>query len=263
MFHLLHIEWLKLKYYRTFWILSILFIISIFGINYITHEILSNDMLKNPSMTFIIGGPPFQFPQVWQTIPYVSGFLLFIPGLLMVISITNEYSFKTHRQNIIDGLSRTEFILVKMLLAVILALISSILVLITTVLFGIAEGGASVSFSGINFIGYFFIQALNYSFVAILFSLLFKRSGISIGVFFLYVVVLENMISGLLNRYTNHIGYYLPLKSANSLIPFPFFRTLTKQFIYIPEVIYLILTVVIYMLFYFFFCKRKFETSDL
>ncbi|HEV7622460.1 MAG TPA: ABC transporter permease, partial [Flavisolibacter sp.] len=215
MFHLLHIEWLKLKYYRTFWILSILFIISIFGINYITHEILSNDMLKNPSMTFIIGGPPFQFPQVWQTIPYVSGFLLFIPGLLMVISITNEYSFKTHRQNIIDGMSRTEFILVKMLLAVILALISSILVLITTVLFGIAEGGASVSFNGINFIGYFFIQALNYSFVAILFSLLFKRSGISIGVFFLYVVVLENMISGLLNRYTNHIGYYLPLKSAN------------------------------------------------
>jgi ABC-2 type transport system permease protein len=263
MFHLLHIEWLKLKNYRTFWILSILFVISIFGVNYLAHEILSNDMMKNPAMTFIIGGPPFQFPQVWQSVAWVSGLILIIPGLLIVISITNEYSFKTHRQNIIDGMSRTQFILVKMLLALIISIISTLLVFITTIGFGLAEGGSTLSFNGLNFIGYFFIQALNYSFVAILISLLLKRSGVSIGVYFLYAVIIENMLAGILNKYTNHVGYYLPLRSANALIPFPFFRTLTRQLLYRPETMYLLLTVSIYMLFYFFFSKRKFETSDL
>ena len=263
MFHLLHIEWLKLKNYRTFWILSILFVISIFGINYLFHTILNNDVLKNPTMTFIIGGPPFQFPQVWQAISWVSGLILIIPGLLIVISITNEYSFKTHRQNIIDGMSRTQFIMVKMLLAVIISIITTILVFITAVGFGMAEGGASFSFSGIIYIGYFFIQALNYSFVAILISLLLKRSGVSIGVYFLYATIIENMLWGISEKYTNHIGYYLPLHSANALIPFPFFRTLTRRMIFVPEVMYLFIAVTVYMLFYFFFSKRKFETSDL
>ncbi|HEV7621442.1 MAG TPA: ABC transporter permease [Flavisolibacter sp.] len=263
MSHLLKIEWLKLKNYRTFWILTILFIISIFGINYIVHEIFGQKALKNPAATMFVGGPPFQFPQVWQSVTFVSGFLLFIPGLLMVISITNEYSFKTHRQNIIDGLSRTQFILIKMLLAVILSMFSTLCVFITALLFGLTEGGASLSFDGLVYVGYFFIQALSYSFLAILVSLLFKRSGVSIGVFFLYAIVLENMLAGLLNNYTNHTGYFLPLKSGNTLIPFPFFRTITKNLMYQPEVKYLLLTAVVYLIFYFFFSKRRFETVDL
>ena len=44
MLHLLKIEWLKLKNYRTFWILSILFLISLFGINYIPYQIHSYEM---------------------------------------------------------------------------------------------------------------------------------------------------------------------------------------------------------------------------
>jgi hypothetical protein len=36
---LLYIEWLKLKNYRTFWILGILYLISIFAVNYIGYRI--------------------------------------------------------------------------------------------------------------------------------------------------------------------------------------------------------------------------------
>src|SRR2546423_5501224 len=263
MLHLLKIEWLKLKIYRTFWILSILFMISIFGINYIVHEIFTQKELQNSVATMLIGGPPFQFPQVWHTVSFFSGFLLFIPGLLMVISITNEFSFKTHRQNIIDGLSRKQFILVKMVLAFIFAGVSTILVFVTAYLFGLTEGGVPINYQGMINIGFFFIQALSYCAVAIMFSLLFKRSGIAIGVFFLYVQVLELMLAGILNKYFSPIGYYLPLRSGNSLIPFPFFRNLTRQFINQPATKYLALTALLYLIFYFFFSKRRFETVDL
>src|SRR5215213_11080408 len=113
----LGIEWMKLKNYRTFWILSGLYLLSIVGINYIVFTIQQKiyaDQQAKGMAKMIIGDIPYSFPTVWQMTAYVSSFLLFIPGLLMIISITNEYSYKTHRQNIIDGWNRRQFITVKM-----------------------------------------------------------------------------------------------------------------------------------------------------
>lgn len=261
MLHLLKIEWLKLKNYRTFWILSILFLISLFGINYITYLVQSNRP-KDPMSTAIIGSP-FQFPEVWHTVTYMSSFLLFIPGVLMIIAISNEFSFKTHRQNVIDGQSRTQFIVTKMLLAGILALVSTLVVFITAVLFGVFETGSVFSFTGINYVLYFFIQAVSYTMVSLLFGLFFRRSGIAIGVYFLYILVLENLLAGLLNKYVNHVGTYLPLETTDSLIPFPFFRNITSQFYYEPNFTVLLVLSAVYLTAYILVGKRKYETADL
>src|SRR6476469_8016267 len=254
MLHLLKIEWLKIKNYRTFWILGALFLISIVGINYIAFEIES-ETHKN-AMATVIMGSPFDFPEIWHTVTYMSSFLLFIPGLLMIISITNEFSFKTHRQNIIDGLSRTQFINVKIVSVVILALASTIAVFIAAWIFGLT-GKADFSFTGIEFIVYFFIQALNYIGIALLFGVLFKRSGISIGVFFLYVVVLENFLGAIMNRYLDNTGYFLPLESSDNLISFPFLRQVTKQFMNKPEIIYLLIASAVYLTLYYFISRRR------
>ena len=186
---LLNIEWMKVKNYRTFWILSVLYLVSIFGVNYIAY-LIWDARPKKSGIDMMVGNPPFQFPDVWHTVGYASSFLMFIPGLLMIISVTNEYSFKTHRQNVIDGWSRKEFILVKILMTVIVALVSTLAVFLTALLFGIYEGVSSVSFEKIEYIGYFFIQSLSYTSIALLFSILFKRSGLSIGFYFLYSLIL-------------------------------------------------------------------------
>ncbi len=263
MLQLLKVEWMKVKHYRTFWLLSLLYLISIFGINYVAYLIQDARPRKNDMANMLIGNPPFQFPEVWATVSYMSGFLLFIPGLLIIISFTNEFSYKTHRQNIIDGWSRKQFISVKMVLTVILALISTALVFITAFLFGVFEGGSSISFEKVEYIGYFFVQALSYSAVALLFGLLFKRSGIAIGVFFLYAVVIENMIAGLLNRYVYNSGRFLPLESTDNLVPFPFLRNVVNQFRTITPPGYLMIAAVIYLVAYGFICLRKFERDDL
>ncbi|MGE5520966.1 MAG: hypothetical protein ACM3VS_13630 [Candidatus Dadabacteria bacterium] len=260
MLHNLKIEWLKVKNYSTFWILSSLFIVSIFGINFITY-VLPAPKSKDPMASAVVG-TPFKFPEVWHTVAYLSSFLLFIPGLLIIIFITNEFSFKTHRQNIIDGMSRSEFIVTKMIIALLVSIMSTILVFLTAYFFGLNEGG-NVSFKGIEYIGYYFVQAISYSGIAIVFALLFKRSGITIGVYFLYIVVLENLLAGILNKLTNHFGSYLPLESTDSLIPFPFFQALTKNLIYKPNITVLLILAVIYLIAYYIFSKRNFETADL
>ena len=263
MLQLLKIEWMKVKHYRTFWVLSLLYLISIYGVNYIAYLIQDARPKKNDMANLLIGNPPFQFPEVWQTVSYMSSFLLFIPGLLIIISLTNEFSYKTHRQNIIDGWSRKQFIWVKMALTLIMAIVSTVAVFITAFAFGLFEGGSDVSFEKIENIGYFFVQALSYSGVALVFGLLFKRSGIAIGVFFLYAVVLENMIAGLLIRYVYNIGRFLPLESTDNLIPFPFLRQMVDQFRTVTEPGYLLIACTAYLAFYMLLCSRKFQNDDL
>lgn len=265
MLHLLKVEWLKLKHYRTFWILSVLYIISNYGLNYIAltlQQQVDSDIGKNSMGRAIIGTSPFAFPDVWQTVTFMCSFLLFIPALLIIISVTNEFSYKTHRQNIVDGWSRRQFILVKLALVVIASIIATIIAFIMGLVFGV-QSGSTVSFDKIEYIGYFFIQALSYCSVAMIFALLLKRSGLAIGVYFLYIVVLENLLGGLLGRSIENAGHYLPLNTTDSLIPFPFLRKVADNFIYKPDYTILLPLAAAYLIVYFIFSVRRFETDDL
>lgn len=264
MLQLLKVEWMKVKNYRTFWVLSILYLVSVFGANYISYQVYQLRPAKDNGMSKAFIGSPFDFPDVWHVISYTSSFLMFMLGLLVIISFTNEYSYKTHRQNIIDGWSRKEFILVKIVLTAIVALVATIAVFITALLFGLFENAASFTFEKIEFIGYFFIQAVSYCAAALLFSLLFKRSGITIGVYFLYTLILENMLAGFLNRYTDYYGRYLPLETTDNLIRFPVFKAVISQ---IPIPSYnttaLLITSAVYLALYYFISFKKFQTEDL
>ncbi len=266
MIHLLKIEWLKIKGYRTFWVLTILFLVSIFGLNYFIYYIKQVTVQNNKQVNFILGAP-FSFPNVWHTVSYFSSFLLFIPGLMIITSITNEYNYKTIRQNIIDGWSRQQFINVKIALVVLLSLISALFVFLTAFIFGTISGD-SFSFLKVEFVGYYFVQALSYSMVALLFGLLIKRSGLAIGVFFLYSFIIENMAGALLNYNGKNIGNingpgnYLPLNTTDSLIPFPFFRNIVN-FGTSPSVYILLALSLVYLALYYFIITAKFKHDDL
>jgi len=267
MLQLLKIEWLKVKNYRTFWVLSALYLLSIWGINYIVYVIqwkIYHDKNAGDAAKLFLGGPPYAFPKVWPMTAYVSSYLLFIAGLLMIITVTNEFSFKTHRQNIIDGETRTQFIITKLVCGIVVALVSTLFVFLTAMLFGFIEENSSFSFENIQYIFYFFLQALSYCWLAIFFSLLFKRSGISIGVFFLYTIVLENVLVQALNYYANGSGKYLPIQSSDELLPLPFLEKVQQEISKsdVNTTVQLLL-VFAYLAAYFFFCKRKFETDDL
>lgn len=264
---LLAIEWMKLKNYRAFWIMLCLYIVTIFGANYIIYriqQVIYTERQAKGIATMVLGNPPYAFPTAWQAAAHVSSWLLFIPGLIMILTVTNEYSFKTHRQNIIDGWTRQQFITGKILIASLFAVLSTIVVAVTATIFGFMQGDAAFSFEGFSYIGYFFLQAMSYIMVALLLAVLFKRGGLAIGVFFSYALILEQIIVLLLNRYANYIGRYMPLETTDMLIPFPHIqRMMNKLLASTPNYSAIFIVALVYLAAYLFFTVKKFQTDDL
>jgi len=273
MLHLLKIEWLKVRRYTAFIVLSFCFIAGVFLTNYIVYSVNKN-IVSNVNPAGLISFSPYSFNNTWQTTSYATGFILVLPSLILLMLMTNEYAFKTHRQNIIDGLSRQQFIGVKLMLALIFALAASLLVFITALGFGLASG-TDFNPEGIRYVGYFFLKALTYNMIAILISVLIKRTGFAIGVFFIYLGG-ENIAAKMLDLWAIKIksdsgkdlggmGDYLPMNAADGLLTFPrnTISDLSKSFMP-TDYTWLILGLALgYLLLFYWWTRRKFTTTDL
>ena len=253
-------EWLKIKNYKAFWIFLSLYLISIIAINYIAYTVYQQTVKQEPMAASMISDP-YAFPQVWQTVSYMGSWLLYFPGIIIILLTSNEFTFKTHRQNIIDGWSRKDFVHTKLLLVVILSLIVTLVSALTAVTFGLA-GGESFSVDGMENILYVLLQSLSYITLALLLAVLFRRSGVALIVFFLYGLIFETIIYGLLNRYVhNQVGYFVPLQGADVLLPMPFGNKIFYS--HAPEPMVLVISSLVYLGLYYLFLVRKFERDDL
>lgn len=275
MIKLLKIEWMKIKSYNAFIVISSFFALGIFASNYLAYYFKKNVIDPADPTGLISSGSPFGFPNVWQTVSYYSGLMLLLPGLLLLILVTNEFTYRTHRQNIIDGISRTQFTQVKLLMACITALICTVLVFVAALLFGFFVNTGSFSFSGIVNVWYFFLKALTYNFIAILIGVLVRRTGFAVAVFFIYTV-LENGISLLLlvwaiNIKKNHnidlgnMGNYLPMNAADGLLysPFASFTNMARKFLP-SDYTWLVFSLAIaYLVLFYFWSQRRMLKSDL
>jgi ABC-type transport system involved in multi-copper enzyme maturation permease subunit len=264
--HLLKIEWLKLKNYKTFWIILAMLAICIAGINYVYYQVVTSPG-QAAGVANLLLGAPFRFPDVWHTITQVASYMLFIPSLLVIIVTTNEYNFKTHRQNVIDGLSRTAFILSKVLLIVVLSVVCLLVVFLTALIFGLSGEFSYFSMESSQYLLYYFLQCFTYMSFALLLSLLLKRSGLAIALFFVYTFMIENILVALINKAaTGNVfqgpGYYFLLDASDKLIPIQSMQKLVDKN-YLPTTINLLVTTFIYLGLFLFLSKKKFETADL
>ncbi len=261
---LLEIEWMKVKNYRTFWILAGLFVVAVVGINYIGYMI--NSQVDETTSAVGLGtGSPFDFPKVWNTVAWMSSLLLYFPGFIMIFLVSNEFTFKTHRQNIIDGLSRKQFVMVKLNVALLLAIISTLLVLLTTIIFGLL-GNGSLNVDGLVYIGYFFVCSFVYILFAMVISLLLRKAALSVGIYFIYGLIIDNIIPALLRKSFDgkpYGSYLMPLDVADGLLPFPFFKNQIEAVLKTPNPYICLGICTVWIVFYYWFSIRKFENEDL
>jgi ABC-2 type transport system permease protein len=222
---LVWIEWLKLRKYRTFWVLIGLFFICFPGITYLVYYFMTQ--LPRQGRRLINADQYFQFPDIWQTAAYMGSFTLILLGMLVITLTTNEFVFRTHRQNIIDGWSRMQFIGAKWVMLLVFSLISTCCLILTVMVFGLLNTRhlyVPDIWENIRIVWFFFLQSLAYISVAFLFAMLFKRAGLAIGLFFLYAFILEKVVSVAINHFIGSYGRFLPLESTNHLIPNPLLR---------------------------------------
>jgi len=260
---LLALEWLKVKNYRTFWILLSLFAIAVIGINYIAFAV--NSEVNNVASVVGGTGNPFSFPNVWITVTWMSSWLLYFPGFIIIFLITNEYTFKTHRQNIIDGLSREQFVSVKLMVAVILAVISTIFVGLTSFVFGLSTG-STPTVEGLQYVGAFFIVALIYILFGLFLAFFLRRAALAVGIYFISGLIIDNIVPGIVRKQFSGkpFGtYFMPLDVADALLPFPFFRSQMKAMIEPANVFICLALCIAWIFFYWIFTTRRFKKLDL
>ena len=274
MIQLLKIEWLKVKNYKAFLIISIFFILGIFTTNYIVYSVFDNMISKTNAGILVNNFNPYDFEYVWQTASYTSGYILILPVLLLIILVTNEYTYRTNRQNIIDGWSRLQFVHVKMMLALIFAVVAALLVIITALVFGFTSG-TEFSYTGISHLGYFFLKALSYNVIAVFLSVWIKRTGFAIGLFFIYLGA-ENIISQLLDFLSfrmrsntqfdpGSMGDYLPMNASDGLLSFPDnpLKSMAKSALPTDYTLVVIGFAIFYLILFYWLGRRKLVKGDL
>jgi ABC-type transport system involved in multi-copper enzyme maturation permease subunit len=105
-------------------------------------------------------------------------------------------------------------------MVVALALFSTIVTIIAAFIMGISLGVVT-NFDGFRYIYYFFIQAIAYISFAFFLALLFKKTGLTIGLYFVYSLIIENILERYLNKINigiENIGDFLPLSSSDHLL---------------------------------------------
>lgn len=220
---LLSIEWMKLKSYRAFWVFALLYLV-MFPITLMAAKNIfesENQSAEQAEMLLrSLMANPFKFPGYWHFSAYCGGLLAALLGLMIIMHTCNEYTYKTHRQNIIDGWSRKQFVSAKVILIFTISLIATLYYFIVTLIMGsayIAQKEEMFNPHGLVFILYFFIECLVYMTFAMMIGILLRRTGLAIGLFFIYAYIIDNILFGWLIR-QGPGARFLPLDVADSLV---------------------------------------------
>lgn len=179
----------------------------------------------------------FNFPIVWHITTYFSALFKFFFAIVVVSMIGNEYSNKTLKQNLIDGLSKREFILSKFYTIVFFSIISTVIIFILSLVLGLVYSSyneISIIVREIEFLPAYFLKLLGFFSFCLFLGVFAKRSAFALG--FLFVdFILEWIVFGLIVWKSNvematKIQNFFPLTAMSNLIKQPFQRVAMSKF---------------------------------
>lgn len=228
MLTLIKIEWLKIKKYPAFWWMLGIVALTYPGVNsmfYYGYEKATNGKEMTNNIAKFLLGNPFSFPESWHSVAYFSSFFILLPSILVIMLVTNEYNFKTHRQNIIDGWSRQQYITSKLFDVLIVSLIVTFVYVLAAAGFGVYADSTSVSqwTAQLQYIPLFLLQTFAQLSIAFLLGYLVKKAFIALGIFLFYYLVIENIAVAYARFKLNDIGRFLPFEISDRIIPAPAF----------------------------------------
>lgn len=218
MIQLLSIEWMKQRKYATFRVLTLLFslLLSLFYIS------IAFGWVNVGAGGITLFGKASSFSGVWNDLCFFASYFVIILAILVTIISTNEYQYRTNRQNIIDGWTRLQFYHAKWLLILVLSLATTLFTFALGLVSGLI-GGLSMStlFDGGEKLIYLFFLCLNYFGFALTLSFFFKRSGLSIGILMCYSLIIETILRAIiLFQWKYPPGdLFLPLQCSDDLLP--------------------------------------------
>lgn len=175
----------------------------------------------------------FNFPYIWHFNTYIAAILKFFLAIVIVSMMANEYSYGTLKQNLIDGLSKKEFILSKFLTVILFAFGSTVFVFVMSLILGFSFSSYTeigIVFSDLEYLLAYFIKLTGFFSFCLFLGILVKRSAFAIGFLFVWWIF-EGILIGVLNfqifpnsNTAEMLSQFLPLEAMSNLIIEPFTR---------------------------------------
>jgi len=229
MLRLLDIELHKLRYSRSAKILTL------------TYFILITFIALFSSIEFDLGNVHFRladqgifnFPFIWHFNSYIAALLKVFLAIVIVSMMSNEYSNRTLKQNLIDGMSKKEFVLSKFFTILLFSLISTLFLFVVSLILGYSFSDyteLSIVFSDMEYLLAYFVKITGFFAFCMFLGILIKRSAFALGFLFIWWI-LENIANGILSwrifkesNMAEKIVQFFPLSSMSNLVVEPFSR---------------------------------------
>jgi len=229
MLRLLDIELHKLRYSRSAKILTL------------TYFVLITFIALFASIEFDLGKVHFRladqgifnFPFIWHFNSYIAALLKLFLAIVIVSMMSNEYSNRTLKQNLIDGMSKKEFVLSKFFTILLFSLISTLFLFGVSLVLGYSFSDyteLSIVFSDMEYLLAYFVKITGFFAFCMFLGILIKRSAFALGFLFIWWI-LENIANGILSwriftesDMAEKIVQFFPLSSMSNLVIEPFSR---------------------------------------
>jgi len=230
MLRLLTIEFQKLRFSRSAKVLTITYFVLICMIS-----LIASYEFDFGQINFRLADQGiFNFPYIWHATSWTAAWLKIFLAIVIVSMVSNEYSYKTLKQNLIDGLSKKEFLGSKVLMVLVFSVISTVFLFIVSLILGLFFSDyneVSIIFSDMEYLFAYFIKLVGFFSFCLFLGVLVKRSAFALGFLGLWWIV-EGVLSLLLRlsdfklktSLYDSVSQFFPLESMSNLIKEPITR---------------------------------------
>ncbi len=229
MFRLLSIELQKIRYNKAAKAITIVYFVLITFI-----ALIASIEFKFGDFNFRVADQGiFNFPFIWHFNSFMAAILKIFLAVVIVSMMANEYSYRTLKQNLIDGLSKKEFVLSKFLTVILFAAISTIFLFIVSLILGLSFSDYNeigIIFSDMEYIVAYFLKLITFFSFCLFLGVLVKRSAFALGFLIIWYIA-EKIIYGLLKweffkdtNVADNVTQFFPLEAMSNLIKEPFSR---------------------------------------
>lgn len=219
MLRLFKIEFRKLRTNKSFFIFTLIYFLSITGLAWVLGGSMNFD-----NFDLNLGDlGVFNFPGIWQNLTYVAAFFKIILAIIILTFITNEFEYRTIRQNVIDGLSKKEFLASKFIMILAISFVSTIYITIVTLIIGLTQSSFTefdIIIMNSSFIIAYFVKLVSFFTLIMMIAIILKKTGFSLASLFIWAVVVEPILKW--KVLPENLGRFLPLEAMANLIHEPF-----------------------------------------
>lgn len=175
----------------------------------------------------------FNFPFIWHFNTWIAATLKMFLAIVIVSMMANEYTHRTLKQNLIDGLSKKEFVLSKFLTVLVFAGLSTLFVFVVSLILGLIFSDYTefgIIIRDLEYIFAYFLKLVAFFSFCLFLGVWVKRSAFALGFLLIwwiiewasYGVLVSKLPDG--SALPDQIAQFYPLMSMQNLIVEPFTR---------------------------------------